>query len=194
MKIGIYGGSFDPPHMAHVLVVAWALATAEVDAVWVVPTGGHPFGKDLSPFADRLEMCRRAFGCFGDRAQILEIEAEPRTHYSIDTLRALASQFPEHTWRWIMGSDTLADAPKWREFDALIALAPPLTIPRRDHGDRHALGATAGFALPDLSSTLVRRLIAAGQNPADDGLIPRHVMDWIAQRGLYGLRIKSFSP
>ncbi|MCL5270174.1 MAG: nicotinate (nicotinamide) nucleotide adenylyltransferase, partial [bacterium] len=48
--VGLFGGRFNPPHMAHVLVAAWALAGGEVGAVWVIPSGGHPFGKPLAPF------------------------------------------------------------------------------------------------------------------------------------------------
>lgn len=196
MRVGVYGGSFNPPHMAHVLVVAWALATGEVDAVWIIPTGGHPFGKDLAPFLDRMEMCRRAFGCFGERVCLLEIEAEPRRHYSIETLRRLAAEHPTHSWRWIMGSDTLADAPRWREFEALMRLAPPLTVPRAGHrplalppeggGSGQAPDWPERFALPDLSSTQVREMIARGQDPSELGLVARGVMDWIRSTGLYG--------
>jgi nicotinate-nucleotide adenylyltransferase len=134
---GLLGGSFNPPHIAHVLVAAWALASGEVGEVWVFPSGGHPFGKELAPFDDRMEMCRRAFACFGPRARVLDLErpasGAPRVHYSIDTLRALAAAHPDRRWRWIMGSDTLAEADRWREFDALTRLAPPLVVPRAGH-------------------------------------------------------------
>ena len=182
LPVGLYGGSFNPPHIAHVLVAAWALGSGQVGELWIIPTGGHPFGKTLAPFEDRIEMCRRAFACFGDRIRLLDTEREPRVHYSIDTLRALAGAHPGRRWRWIMGSDTLADAPRWRQYDELVALAPPLVIPRRGHGGAVA---PAGFALPDLSSTLVRRLLAEGAAADLAALLPLPVLDWIDRRGLY---------
>lgn len=182
--IGLYGGSFNPPHMAHVLVAAWALATGEVGKVWVIPTGGHPFGKKLAPFEDRQEMCRRAFYFLGDCVQILDIEREPRVHYSIETLRELQQRHPDSHWRWIMGSDTLEDAPQWREFDELMRLAPPLIIPRQGYGNSQIID-SKGFALPNISSTLLRRRLAEGPREGLDALIPGAVLEWIRQRGLY---------
>lgn len=182
-RIGLFGGSFNPPHMAHVMVVAWALASGELDEVWVIPTGGHPFGKQLAPFADRLEMCRRAFACFGERVRLSEIEREPTVHYSIDTLRELRRLYPAHQWRWIMGSDTLADAAHWREFDELLRLAPPFLVPRRDHlADAPA---AQEFALPDISSTMLRRRLTERALEGLENLMPRPVLEWILEKGLY---------
>ena len=59
--LAVFGGSFDPPHVAHVLVAAWAHATAGADRVLVVPAGAHPFGKKSASFEDRVAMCERAF-------------------------------------------------------------------------------------------------------------------------------------
>lgn len=195
-RIGLYGGSFNPPHIAHVLVVGWVLSLGEVDQVWVIPTGGHPFGKDLAPFEDRMEMCRRAFACYGDRVRLMDIEKEAKTHYTIDTLHALGERHPDCRWRWIMGSDTLDDAPKWRQFDEVMCLAPPLVIPRRGYraeaggnAGPHKAGSICGdgFALPDVSSTLIRRMLHEGRCQELAGLLPGPVIEWIRQRALYGV-------
>lgn len=194
-QIGLYGGSFDPPHIAHVLVAGWVLSLGKVDEVWVIPSGGHPFGKSLAPFADRFEMCRRAFACFGDRVRLLDIEKEPQTHYTIQTLRRLAELYPDYRWRWIMGSDTLDDAPKWREFDEVMRLAPPLVIPRRGyrlrgarmHGQARGEGPGADFTLPDVSSTLIRRKLRERRLDDLAGLVPSTVLQWIHDRSLYDL-------
>ena len=191
-QIGLFGGSFDPPHIAHVLVVGWVLSLGEVDEVWVIPSGGHPFGKPLAPFADRLEMCRRAFACYGERVRLLAIEKEPRTHYTIQTLRTLTGLHPDCRWRWIMGSDTLDDAPKWREFDEVMRLAPPLVIPRRGYrprgGQAPGGGPVGDFTLPDVSSTLIRRKLREGRLEDLTGLLPRAVLEWIHDHSLYDIK------
>lgn len=180
--IGLYGGSFNPPHTAHVLVAAWALSCGEVDRIWVFPTGGHPFGKDLAPFEDRMAMCRGAFAPFGDRVRVLDIEREPRVHYSVETVERLRAENPDLGWRWLMGSDTFADAPQWRRFDDLMDIAPALAIPRAGYPSAGA----GSFALPNVSSTLVRRMLAGHDWTGLEGLLPRPVAAHIRERGLYG--------
>lgn len=182
--IGLFGGSFNPPHMAHVMVTAWALAGGTVDQVWVIPSGGHPFGKKLAPFEERMELCRLAFACFGERIGLEDIEREPVIHYSIDTLQELRRRHPGLAWRWIMGSDTLEDAAHWREFDELMRLAPPLVVPRRDHLPP-ALRQAADFALPDISSTLLRGMLERRELAGLEDLIPRPVLERILERELY---------
>ena len=73
--IAIYGGSFDPPHVAHVLGAAYVLSASGVDALWVLPTAQHAFAKSLSPFSIRMELARRAFAIFGDRVEVRDYEA-----------------------------------------------------------------------------------------------------------------------
>lgn len=183
-RIGIFGGAFNPPHLGHVLVVAWALASGEVDEVWVVPSGGHPFGKPLAPWADRVEMCWRAFECFGERVSLLDVEQEPRVHYSIDTVRILQARVPGMQWRWLMGSDTLQDAPRWKAWDELMQLAPPLIIPRAGHASAGETG-TGAFALPAISSTHIRDCLAHARREEVRPLLPGGVMALVEEQGLY---------
>lgn len=75
-RIALYGGSFDPPHVAHVMTVAWLLSAAPVDEVWIVPVAKHFLAKVVSKFDDRVLMCRLAFGLFGDRVQVRMDEQE----------------------------------------------------------------------------------------------------------------------
>lgn len=182
--IGLFGGAFNPPHMAHVMAMAWVLAGGKVDNVWVIPSGGHPFGKEMAPFPDRMEMCRRAFECFADRIRILDIEGQPKTHYTVETLERLAQLYPGYRWRWMMGSDTLEEADRWHAFDRVMQLAPPLMIPRQGHADAQT-EIHQGVALPDLSSTMVREAIRNGQAEQIASLVPAAVADWIERRRLY---------
>jgi nicotinate-nucleotide adenylyltransferase len=189
LSVGVYGGSFDPPHIAHILVAGWALSLQQIQEVWVIPAGGHPFGKNLVPLEDRMEMCRRAFCCFGRRISILDSEREQGVHYSIDTLRRLIHDHPAVSFRWIMGSDTIEDAPQWKQFEELVRLAPPIIIPRKGHPsefrDGKAHTSHGKFELPDLSSTWIREKITLGRNEELKSLVPTAVLQWISERGLY---------
>ncbi len=196
--VALFGGSFNPPHVAHVLAVAWALSAGGADKVWVIPTGGHPFGKPLAPFEDRMELCRRAFACFGDRVDILDVEREPRVHFSVETVERLRQQHPNVEFRWLMGSDALAQTDQWRQFDRLKRLAPPMVIGRRgfplpeDATPPAAPDPTAdarpSLMLPDLSSTMIRSWLAGGPSERTrlEGLLPAAVLRYIDERQLYG--------
>ena len=90
-RVAVFGGSFNPPHVGHVLGVVYALSTAPIDEVLVVPVYQHPFAKDLAPFADRLAMCRLAFGWL-PRVTVSTVEeelgGESRTLRTVEHLRA----------------------------------------------------------------------------------------------------------
>jgi nicotinate-nucleotide adenylyltransferase len=183
--VALFGGSFNPPHLAHALVAAWALATGEAGECWVIPSGGHPFGKPLAPFEDRLAMCRLAFG-FCEKIRVLDVEREPRVHYTIDTIRRLAAEHPGRRWRWLLGSDALADAPKWKDYEEILRLAPPLVIPRQGRGERQE--PSDGLSLPDVSSTRARELLASGGDAAAlRGLLAGPVLDYVLAKRLYGV-------
>jgi len=190
-SVGIFGGSFNPPHMGHILATGWALSIQIIQEVWVIPAGGHPFGKELVPLGDRMEMCRRAFNCFGPRVSVLDSERGEGVHYSIDTLRKLIEEHPGILFRWIVGSDAIGDAPRWKQYDELTRLAPPIIIPRLGHSSKTQDEIYTGehcddFVLPDLSSTWIRHKINSGESDDLEGLVPATVIHWITEKGLYG--------
>ena len=73
MRLALFGGSFDPPHVGHLLAMAWVLGTARVDGLLMVPCFRHRFDKRLSPFDDRLEMARRTAAVLGGRVEVSEV-------------------------------------------------------------------------------------------------------------------------
>jgi nicotinate-nucleotide adenylyltransferase len=177
--IALFGGSFNPPHIAHAMVGLAVLETQPVDRILVVPTYDHAFDKELAPFDDRLAMCRLAMATFGDRVEVSAVErdlgGESRTWRTLERLRA---DRPGASWRLVIGSDILAQTHQWQRWDEVAAIAPPIVFARAGHEN----GAT-GIVMPDLSSTDVRARLAAGV-PAVP-LVSRAVMDYIAGRGLY---------
>jgi nicotinate-nucleotide adenylyltransferase len=178
-RVALFGGSFNPPHVAHQMAMLLLLETEPVDEVWMVPTFRHAFGKDLARFEDRVEMCRRAAGPLGQRVQVSEVERElgeatgaPSRSY--DTVVELRRRHPGASFRLVVGADILAERDAWHRWDDLVALAPLIVLGR---------GSEEGVALPPVSSTAVRERLAAGQSAVP--LVPRSVMDYIAERGLY---------
>ena len=194
--MAVFGGSFNPPHVGHVLGVVYALSTAPIDEVLVVPVYQHPFAKHLAPFADRLEMCRLAFGWL-PRVAVSTVEeelgGESRTLLTLEHLRAV---HPSLSLRLLVGADVLGDLPKWHRWDRIAELAPPLVLGRRGVQPTDAAVTWVGAAAPDeppapvlprVSSTEIRAALAAGDVDAVRGLVPSPVIDHIVAHGLYGM-------
>lgn len=181
--IGILGGSFNPPHMGHVLAAHYALLRWPLKKVMVVPSFSHPFGKPLPPFEHRFAMCQLAFAHLGDNVEISNVEEQlGGVSFTVETIRELVRKYPGEHFRLIVGGDIMSDLPKWREVDELTKLAPLLVIPRLQEGN--VLGAgDDGAALPDVSSTSIREQLAQGKIPP--GTVPDKVAAYIRQHDVY---------
>jgi nicotinate-nucleotide adenylyltransferase len=179
--VGIFGGSFNPPHVAHVLAAAYAVMVAPLDRVLVIPVYRHPFSKELAPFDDRMRMCELAFAPV-PAASVSDVERElGGESLTLRTLEHLREQHPGWRMRLILGSDVVPDLPKWHRFDRIAEIAEPLILERR--------GATARperSVLPELSSGMVRQLFASQDADGLAELLPRGVLDYARARGLYG--------
>ncbi len=181
MRIGIFGGTFDPPHFGHLGVVETVLASAQVDRVLLVPCLAHAFGKTPAPFDHRLAMCR------------LLVADEPRSDVSdaeraiatpgrtLELLHVLGERHPGSELRLVAGADIHLERDEWYRFDEVIRLAPPLYVGRR--GAPPIPEATLP-APSEVSSSEVRSRLAAGERPRT--LVPAAVLDYIADHGLYG--------
>lgn len=192
-EIALFGGSFNPPHVAHQMVCLVVLETVGVDAVWMVPTYRHAFAKDLIDFEERCRMCELAAGAFGGRVVVSRIEKELGGGVSrtLDTVQTLAVREPDARFRLVIGADILGETGKWYRWPDVAALAPPIVVgragyatDRSNHGSEGADGWTwLDIELPRVSSTEVRARIARGESVLP--LVPRVVLNYIAERGLY---------
>lgn len=179
-RIGMLGGSFNPPHLGHLLIATAVYAVEELDHLWVIPTADHAFGKDLAPFADRVRMCHLAFRHFGGGAAVLDIEDRlPRPSYTVNLLRALHAVRPGIKPVWIAGSDVLADLPRWKEPEEVQRLARFVVVPRKGYEG----GTRLRVDLPELSSTDIRQLRAKGEDIT--GLVDHEVLTYVGRRDLY---------
>jgi nicotinate-nucleotide adenylyltransferase len=178
MRVAFFGGSFNPPHVAHQLVALYVLETAAVDELWIVPCSKHPFDKALAPFEHRLRMCEMAAAALGPRARVSDIEArlggESRT---LLTLRALAAERPDCEFHLVIGADIEPELPSWYGASELVRSFPRIVVGRTGFDGGSLL------AMPAVSSTEVRTLLAQGRSVA--GLVPRSVEAYLRQHRLY---------
>jgi len=179
--VAIFGGSFNPPHISHVLAVTAVLVTHRVDRVLVVPTFQHPFAKSLAAFDHRVKMCELAMGWL-PKVVVSRVEEElGGESRSLRTVEHLSQAHPEWQLRFVIGSDILLEAKKWHGFDAICALAPLIVLGRTGFDGTNV----PPPLLPDISSTEVRTALAAGNYAAIETLVPREVLAYIQSAGLY---------
>jgi nicotinate-nucleotide adenylyltransferase len=206
-RIGILGGTFNPPHLGHLAVARHALAELGLDRVVLMPAGSplhKPAAADPGP-RHRLEMCRLAVrGEDALSACALEVERSGPS-YTVDTLRAIHASHPDAELTFIVGADTAATLASWRAPAELLALArlavasrsgsdrdrvldtvAGLAGPQADERERLALSSHVDFLAMDtieVSSSGVRAR-AAGSQPLD-GLVDPGVARYIAEHELY---------
>ncbi len=193
-RIALFGGSFDPIHVGHLAIAEAARRQLGLDEVVFVPARRNPL-KEHEPEVsaeDRYEMVRHALDASpGMRASRVEVD-RAATSYTIDTLRAFAGTGVELSV--ILGADALTDVPRWREPEAVLALATLLVAkrpgaPDPDLGAIRALSPKARLRLlesplVDLSSRELRAYARAGGSLRY--LVPEPAWRYAAEHGLYG--------
>jgi len=124
-RIGIFGGTFDPPHYAHLILAEHTVEQLELDKVLWVPAGDPPHkqGEKLSPIENRIEMLELALA--GNPAfSLSRVDAErPGPHYTVDMVRVIAEIYPESDLFFLMGGDSLDDLMSWHKPEQLITLS-----------------------------------------------------------------------
>lgn len=179
MRLGIFGGSFNPVHYGHLLLAETCREQAELDEVWFVPNSISPLKQDQPPAAarHRIEMLQLAIGGHESfRLSTLELD-RGGISYTVDTLTEIAAQQPSAELYFLMGGDSLVDLPKWRDPRRICELALPLVVrrqgspePRYDvfasllTGERLELvrRMTVDMPIIELSASDLRRRAAAG--------------------------------
>ena len=202
-KIGIYGGTFNPPHAGHMAAAQQAISLLKLDKLLIIPDGQPPH-KDMpegTPPAElRLELTRLAATGLA-KAEVLDVEAiRPGKSYTADTLAALHRRYPEDNLYLIMGTDMLMSFPQWHDPAGICAMATLAVLLReeRDPKVQDTLQAQAQIirkklggkvkllknnALP-MSSTDVRRMLVSR---AQGQMVAPAVLEIIQREGLYGV-------
>jgi nicotinate-nucleotide adenylyltransferase len=195
-RLGLLGGTFNPPHIAHLVCAQEAWEQLSLDRVLFVPVFEPPHKEvEADPGVEhRIELCRRAVGA-DPRFDVSRIEADvPGRSYTVDTLRRLNESSPEDDLTFIVGGDMAQALPTWHEPEAVLSLAT-LGVAEREGVRRNditeRLSCLAGadrirfFDMPrlDISSSMIRRRIALGRPIRY--LVPEGVASYIAEEGLY---------
>lgn len=188
-RVGILGGTFDPPHNAHLVMAETALARIPLDRVLFMPAPDPPLknADEVTPYGERLEMVSLALqGRDGlELSRLEEIRSGPS--YTVDLLRHYRGLYGEEPFL-ILGADSVCELPGWREPEAILALATLVVFPRTGYSAHVPVKGDASVVLfeapvVDVSSTDIRARIRAGA-PVHP-LLPEKVLEFILDRGLY---------
>ena len=197
-KIGIYGGTFSPPHVGHMHAVESFLAAQEVDTLLIIPTcvPPHKEKKDTADASARLEMCRRAFS-FSDKIEVSDLEIRRGgKSYTSDTLSALKNE--DNELYFLCGSDMFLTLPYWHEAETIFRLATIVGLSRDTEKEvlermkeaekqyREAYGAKTlllSVEAVEISSSEIREKCKNGEDYAP-WLSPL-VASYIEEKGLY---------
>ncbi|HEU0078829.1 MAG TPA: nicotinate-nucleotide adenylyltransferase [Longimicrobiaceae bacterium] len=188
MRLGVYGGTFDPPHLGHLAAASDACDALRLDRLLWIPAAVHPLkgGRVRTSPELRLEMVRAAIA--GDprfEADDLELRRTGPS-YTVDTLRALRERHPEAEIFFLTGADNLAELPRWREPDEIARIATLAVLTREGEAlpeDSPYPGVHVPVTRVDVSSTGVRRRVAEGRTIRY--LVPEAVRAVVEREGLY---------
>jgi nicotinate-nucleotide adenylyltransferase len=197
LRIGVFGGTFDPPHIAHLILAGEALHQLALDRLlWVLtPFPPHKQGRDILPLHTRLELLSAALRLeLAFELSQVDIDRNP-PHYAFDTMTILRGAYPDDELIYLMGGDSLHDLPDWRQPQQFVAACTALGVMRRP-GDRvdlpalesHIPGLTAKLRFIDaplleISATDLRQRIAHGRPYRY--FLPENVYQIILTQGLY---------
>lgn len=199
-RLGVLGGSFDPPHLGHLHAARRARAAFALDHVVFVPAAHPPHKPErrLASAAQRLTMLALLLADEPD-SSVWSVELERAgPSYTVETLRALRALATEARLFLILGEDNLADFPRWREAEEIVRLAQPIVVHRRgvpaaplDPAPlsaparvKLALGRLAGAPF-DASSSALRVVLAGAPDPNEGVLLPAPLARYVREHGLY---------
>ena len=183
MKIAVYGGSFNPPHISHALVASWCLWSGLVDQVWMVPVFRHAFedshGKKLAPYAMRVQWCQSYTLDVHQGIHVSEVEASlPTPSYTVDTLLHLQKCFPEHQFRLLVGADVLQQTQDWKQWGTIESDFDPIVVGRVGYDNP-----TNTVAFPGISSTQIRAELSQGRIP--EGFLTKSLQKFLRECNPY---------
>ena len=197
VKMGILGGSFNPPHLGHLFIAQTVYREFNLDGIMLLPLGMPPHKKNIAPKADRERMCRMLAKAAGNGMDVCTIELNREGYtYTVDTLCQLREKYPKYIFYYIIGTDTLFQLETWRDYRRVFAYTEFICVPRpgddpnkvydkikqldRQYGKKILLCMQSG---PDISSTQIREEIC--YNRSTEGMLLPEIREYIDKERLY---------
>lgn len=187
MKIGIYGGSFNPIHKAHVEIVKYILKELDLDRIIIIPVGKASHRDDVMLSGElRKKMCELAFEG-EEKIVVSDIEIRSKkTSYTIDTLKKIISCYGGHQEFYeIVGEDSAYNFSKWKDYEKILTLSKLIVFRRKGYegGVEHKNIIYLNTPHYDISSTMIRDRLS--NNESVDDLLPQKVLEFIKENKLY---------
>jgi len=199
MKIGIFGGSFNPIHLGHLIAAKEILRKKIVDEIWFMPCYWHALKKrkNFASVEDRMKMVVLAIkgmqNCIASPFEIELAEIDKKKNYTIDTIKALKKSYPKFEFFFIIGENILEELPKWKQINELIKeikfiVYPMTSIDIKKIKENFFIKKNNSIILSDciitnISSSEIRKRIK--NNESIDFLVPEKVKKYIERKKLY---------
>lgn len=188
IRIGILGGTFDPPHIGHFIIAEEVRRQLQLDEIWFIPNNEPPHkGKALTDKNDRLKMLQLVIDEIEYfRVHTIELEREGKS-YTIDTIKALREQYPQHKFYFIIGADMVEYLPHWKDIEQLVSMIDFVGVKRKNY-ELNSKYPVLEVEIPliEISSTNIRERIINGD--PFQFFVPKEVYQYIKEHRLYGFR------
>jgi len=186
MKVGLFGGSFNPIHNGHIKTTEYIINKKLVDEVWILPCKIHAFNKQLASPKERVSMIEMALEDM-ENAKICNIELKSKdTNYTVDTVRKLKKMY-NHEFLFIIGYDILKEIHRWYKHKQLFKEVEFIAFKRNGYDFKQVPDMKIAYMIKqennNVSSTLIRNRVQEGKSLKN--LIPLPIQDYITKRGLY---------
>ena len=187
-EVALFGGSFNPPHVGHLLAAAYVRSVVQLDALWIMPVGQHPWGKELARSNIGWRCVRRWRVELSEQKSRVSTASRDFQAARFTRLSGLRERHPDARFSLILGADTAADWEKWFDFQRLVTLVRPIVVGRQGRAEEHGVIPGALFLtdveMPNVSSSAIRDRLAKGQDVSH--LVPAAVLRELQARKLYG--------
>lgn len=187
-RVGIFGGTFDPPHVGHMILAKEVQLEANLDEIWFIPTNEPPHKSGVAaPPKERFAMIDAMIREEPTwKAVDLELQRKGKS-YTIDTMKTLREEYPTYVFHFIIGADMVEFLPKWHGINELMNLVSFICVQRPMYTVQSPFPIKEVY-VPEMnvSSTMIRERLQSGRDP--HYFVPRRVYNYIKEHELYGYR------